>query len=80
LNKIAEPLFRKLFELTAKESLNDFGFWFENDQLSVYENFTFQGGEALFYYNSYDIEPYSVGSTELLDPFEEIKHLLKRGI
>lgn len=80
LNKIAEPHFRKLFELTAEESLNDYGFWFENDQFSVYENFTFNGGAVLFYYNSYDIAPYSGGPTELFVPLEEIKHLLKRNI
>lgn len=80
LNKIVEPHFRKLFKLTAKESLNDYGFWFENDQFSVYENFTFQVGELLVYYNSYDIAPYSGGPTELFVPFEEIKHLLKRDI
>ena len=80
LNKIVEPHFRKLFKLTSKESLNDNGFWFENDQFSVYENFTFQVGELLVYYNSYDIAPYSGGPTELLVPFEEIKHLLKRDI
>ena len=80
LNKIAEPHFRKLFKLTAEESLNDYGFWFENNQFSVYENFTFNGGEVLFYYNSYDIAPYSGGPTELLIPLEEVKHLLKRNI
>ncbi|NRA13645.1 MAG: DUF3298 domain-containing protein [Crocinitomicaceae bacterium] len=80
LNKIAESHFRKLFELTAEGSLNDYGFWFENDQFSVYENFTMNREDVLFFYNLYDIAPYSGGPTELFVPMEEIKHLLKRDI
>lgn len=77
LNAIAEPYFRALFELDRTESLNDYGFWFDNDEFTVNENFTFIGGSVQFYYNSYEIAPYSGGPTELVIPMDTIKHLLK---
>jgi len=80
LNVIAEPYFRALFELSAEESLNEYGFWFYNDEFSVNENFTFSGDDIVFYYNSYEIAPYAGGPTELIVPMEKIKHLLKREL
>jgi hypothetical protein len=77
LNSIAEPHFRKLFDLNPTESLNDYGFWFENDKFSVNNNFTFTSESVVFYYNSYEIAPYSGGPTELEVPLNEIRHLFK---
>lgn len=78
LNQIAEKHFRKLFDLSPTESLNDYGFWFDNDEFSVNDNFTTSDGKMLFYYNTYEIAPYAGGPTELYVPLDEIKHLMMR--
>lgn len=80
LNAIAETYFRTLYELSPTESLNDYGFWFDNDEFTVNENFRFVGGAVEFYYNSYEIASYAGGPTELTVPMEAIKHLFKLNL
>jgi hypothetical protein len=70
LNTIAEKYFRAIFGLSETESLNEYGFWFDNDNFTVNENFTSSGDSLLFFYNTYEIAPYSGGPTELLIPIE----------
>ena len=80
LNRIAEPIFRQANELQPNESLNDFGYWFTDDKFSVNDNFHFTDEMMVFYYNTYEIAPYSGGPTELQVPVTNIKHLLKLKI
>lgn len=76
LNKIAESEFRILYDLNSEESINEAGFWFENDQFQLNENFSFTESHMCFFYNSYEIAPYSGGPTLLEVPIEKIRHLL----
>ena len=78
LNKIAEPIFRKANNLQPNENLDDAGYWFPDSRFSVNDNFYFSDEMMVFYYNTYEIAPYSGGPTELIVPITEIKHLLKR--
>lgn len=80
LNAIVEPIFRQANELKPNESLNDAGYWFTDDKFSVNDNFYFSDEMMVFYYNTYEIAPYSGGPTELQVPIAMIKHLLKRKI
>lgn len=80
LNSIAEPIFRKLYNLLETDDLDQAGFWFEKNIFSVNNNFYFSENKMVFYYNSYEIAPYSGGPTELAIPLAKIKHLLTRQI
>jgi hypothetical protein len=42
------------------------------------DNFFITGGGIGFFYNPYEIAPYSSGSTEIFLPWEEILPLLKK--
>lgn len=77
LNRIAEKHFRKVRELDANTSLSQVGFWFENGQFKVNTNFALGGKGLIFFFNTYEISPYVMGSTEILIPYEELKGLLK---
>lgn len=80
LNSIAEHYFRKLQGLTGEDDLGEAGFWFDNNEFAVNNNFYFSGKSLVFYFNTYEIAPYAGGPTELEIPIEEIKHLLLREI
>lgn len=80
LNSIAEKYFRKMYDLSEDQSLTEAGFWFDEDEFSVNENFTFRGKSLVFFFNSYEIAPYVAGPTELSIPVKEVKQILKREI
>jgi len=75
LIKIAEKYFRKLENLSDKESLND-KFFFEAGNFALANNFALDKEDLLFYYNVYEIKPYSGGNTALKVPYKDIKHLI----
>lgn len=76
LNKIAEVEFRKLKELAPDADLGQAGFWFENNQFSLNENFLIGDSSLVFYYNNYEITAYAFGPTELEIPYSKIKDLI----
>ncbi len=77
LTRYAEKQFRHIRGLNFTGSINAAGFWFVDDQFSLSDNFIFTEEGLLFYYNPYDIAPYSMGSTELVLPYKEINRFLK---
>lgn len=77
LTKIAEKIFRKEKGLNQDENLEEAGFWFEENKFSLNENFEIKNEGLFFYFNSYEIAPYSMGPTEILIPYDEIKNLIK---
>lgn len=56
-----EMIFREQFDIPFGKSLNEFGFFFENDQFKLPENIFFGDDLILFVYNPYEIAPYSSG-------------------
>lgn len=74
---IGEIYFRKLFELAPDTDLNDAGFWFENNLFHLNNNFSIVGDKIEFLYNTYEIAPYSGGSTTIEIPLAEIRAYLK---
>ena len=80
LNVIGELYFRKMFDLSPNEDLGDAGFWFDNNQFSVNENFSFSNSVVTFHYNTYEIAPYANGPTDLEIPIREVKHLLLKEL
>ncbi|MDH5826365.1 DUF3298 and DUF4163 domain-containing protein [Sphingobacterium faecium] len=75
LIKIAEGYFRKSEKLSETESLND-KFFFEGGKFTLANNFALNKEGLLFYYNVYEIKPYSGGNTTLQVPYTDIKHLI----
>jgi hypothetical protein len=76
LKDIAEKIFRKDKELSHDVNLEEAGFWFVDNKFSLNENFGIKNEGLVFYFNSYEIAPYSMGSTEFLIPYSDIKKLI----
>jgi hypothetical protein len=76
LTKIAEAEFRKLKELTSEADLGEAGYWFENNEFYLNDNFLITDSSLVFYYNNYEITAYAFGPTELEIPYLKIKNLL----
>ncbi|MBU1099659.1 MAG: DUF3298 and DUF4163 domain-containing protein [Bacteroidetes bacterium] len=76
LTKIAEKKFREKREMNADESFAEAGFWFEDNAFILNENFCLTDSSLKFFFNSYEIAPYALGTTEIAIPFEELKNIL----
>lgn len=76
LTKIGEEEFRELKELTQEADLGQAGFWFENNEFYLNDNFLITDSTLVFYYNNYEITAYAFGPTELIIPFTKIKSLV----
>lgn len=78
LRSIAEAHFRAVREIEEELSLADAGFTFENGEFALPDNFAIGEDALTFYYNLYEIAPYSMGATQLVIPFEEIGEQIER--
>ena len=76
LTKVGEAEFRKLKDLTSEADLGEAGFWFENKEFSLNDNFLITDSSLVFYYNSYEITAYAFGPTELTIPYSKIEPLI----
>ena len=76
LTKIAEQKFRKLKQMSPDDDLGSAGFWFENNEFSLNDNFLITEKGLVFYYNNYEITAYAFGPTELEIPYTKIKMLI----
>jgi len=76
LTKIGEDEFRKLKELEAEADLGQAGFWFENNEFYLNDNFLITDSSLVFYYNNYEITAYAFGPTELIIPLSKIAPLV----
>ena len=65
LNSSAEIEFRMQKEIPPNESLESAGYWLEDGIFKVNDNFAIINESLMFYYNPYEIGPYSLGATEL---------------
>ena len=79
LNEIGEKKFRELRKLKPDEDLQQAGYWFENSKFKLNENFLITKEGIIFFYNPYEIAPYSYGTCEILIEFTAIKDLIKSG-
>jgi hypothetical protein len=74
---IAEGAFRRLKNLKREESLDEGGFWFENDQFHLNNNYLIDRKGLVFYYNNYEIASYAHGPTRLLLDWKDIEYLIQ---
>lgn len=75
LNKVIDADFRKMKGLSATDNLQEKAYLFEN-KITYTNNFAIEKKGLRFYYNSYDIAPYSTGPTVLFIPWADLKGLI----
>ena len=80
MNEIAEKKFREVRGLKPDEDLAEAGFWFDEGKFKISENFALVDKGLLFFYNSYDIAPYAMGTTELLLTYDKLKGLINEKV
>lgn len=76
LNVVGETSFREARELPSGTSLEDEGFWLENNTFQVPDNVGVRKEGLVFLFNPYEVAPYAMGPTEFEVPYEDIKHLI----
>jgi hypothetical protein len=74
---LAEARFRQVRGIAEGMTLKDAGFTFENDAFVLPDDFALRDDGLAFYYNPYDVAPYSMGATEIVLSQDEIRRLLK---
>ena len=74
---LAEARLRQVRGIAAGTTLKDAGFTFENDAFVLPDDFALRDDGLAFYYNPYDVAPYSMGATEIVLSPDEIRSLLK---
>lgn len=77
LNSIAEKKFREKKKIKKDQDLREAGFWFENNTFSINHNFALTPDGILFYFNHYEIAPYSEGPIEIELKAKLISDLVK---
>ncbi|MEQ8473769.1 MAG: DUF3298 and DUF4163 domain-containing protein [Marinoscillum sp.] len=77
LTKLLEQQFRKEYDLAGNASLSESGFNFDNDQFKLPDTFGFSKQGMVFYYNSYEIAPYSEGPTQIVIPYARLTDIVK---
>jgi hypothetical protein len=79
LLSLAEAAFRKAVGISNTVAFNETDFWFENGFFCP-DNFLFTKDRVTFYYNQYEVAPYSFGTITFSMPLRQIKPYLKREI
>jgi len=72
----AEKKFRTQQKIAQDQSINDNGFWFENDEFYLPESVGFTQDSLIFVYNQYDIASYADGPIELKIAMKEAESFL----
>jgi len=72
LAELGEEEFRKEQELADTTSLEAAGFSFPENRFQLNDNYGFRKEGIVFFYNSYEVGPYSMGSTEIIIPYEKL--------
>ena len=78
LNKIGESKFRAKRDLKPDEDLTEAGYWFDKGKFKMNDNFVITAEGISFFFNSYEIGPYALGTTEIMIDYSEIKDLIKK--
>jgi hypothetical protein len=73
-----ERAFRRARRVPDGQTLEDAGFWIEEGRFPLSTNFAIVAGDIVFYYNSYEIAPYSLGPTEVHVGFDVLAAVIDR--
>jgi len=77
LNELGEEEFREEQELADTTSLEQAGFSFPENRFQLNDNYGLRKEGIVFFYNSYEVGPYSMGSTEIIIPYEKLRGWFK---
>lgn len=77
VNRIAEKIFRKKYNVPSDGNINSTGYWFANDVFNLNDNFTFRNDSIIFLFNSYEVAPYAMGTAEVSIAVQHLKKYLK---
>ncbi|MES2779636.1 MAG: DUF3298 domain-containing protein [Bacteroidota bacterium] len=75
---LGETQFRSVRGINPNQSLEDAGYWFENNRFQLNNNFYMHEEGITFFYNTYEIGPYVIGSTEITIPANKLIKLMKK--
>ncbi|MCC5915740.1 MAG: DUF3298 and DUF4163 domain-containing protein [Cryomorphaceae bacterium] len=74
----AERKFRKDNNISDKTTLEEAGFWFEDNVFFLPENYGIDSSGLFFFYNAYEIAPYSEGAIILEFTWDQISPFLQK--
>ena len=80
LKKIGESWFRKTQHIPTELSLDEAGYWFQDNQFSLPGNIGFHTEGLVMYFNPYEIAPYASGATEVIIPLSELSGMMSRKV
>lgn len=75
LNSIAEVAFRERYDI-GNQSLKSAGYWFQNNEFKLNDNFTITEEGLNFLFNAYEITSYAAGTPELFIPWQSIEGII----
>ncbi|MFN8674522.1 MAG: DUF4163 domain-containing protein [Candidatus Sericytochromatia bacterium] len=64
--KLGEKKLRENMKIPNNEKLNDFGYWFPDNKFYLNENFGITDKNVIFFYNTYEVSPYAMGTFEIV--------------
>lgn len=76
LTALADSLFRSEKELPEEATYEDHSYFFKGGEFSLNNNYALTKEGVLFYYNPYEIAPFSEGPTRLLLSYDHVNPLL----
>ena len=77
LEEVTEQYFKKKFLKAGMTNYSEAGFYFDDDQFTMTDNFAILPDSLLFVYNPYEIAPYAMGMSEVTVPKSALKSILK---
>lgn len=77
LNKLGQEYFLMQRGLQKNIKLEESGYWFENDEFYLPNNFTIENNSFVFVFNPYEIASYAEGMIEIRIPFNRIRNTIK---
>ena len=80
LRSLAEGIFRRENKLSPRENLSENGYTFPEDKFKLNDNFGFGEKSLVFLFNTYEIGPGAMPSTELTIDYASVRELLKPGL
>lgn len=80
LETLVEKKFRAMYKIETDGSLNEKGFWFEDDLFYLSTNVALSKEALLVIYNPYEIAPYGSGQTVVEIGIEEVAPFLNTDV
>lgn len=77
LNALAETAFRRVRGIPVGRSFSEAGFTFPNGTFTLPRQWGATENGLIFYFNSYEIAPYSEGPTEFALPWSALREIIK---